>query len=104
MPPRSNLEQVLSELGRYDWKRFTKALKTLPANVDPKLAAAAVLSFIREPHPSFKSLGHRCQELPAPVIREVLGQLHADTRPHAYVLREAVPQDACLDWPRGQAP
>ncbi|MFP2960462.1 hypothetical protein ACLEPN_22230 [Myxococcus sp. 1LA] len=79
---------------RENWEQFTQALKALPADVDPELAAQAALSLIEGPRVSLWSFGRKCQQLPAPVIRALLNRLEADSRPHAYFLREAVRRDA----------
>ncbi|WIG98098.1 hypothetical protein [Myxococcus sp. SDU36] len=97
MPQRRtvpDLESILRDLGLRDWEQFTQALKTLPADVDPELASRAALSLINGEPAALWSFGRHCQQLPAPVIRAILSRLEADSRPHAYFLREAVPQEA----------
>ncbi|GEN10365.1 hypothetical protein SAMN05443572_11034 [Myxococcus fulvus] len=73
-----------------DWERLTQALKKLPEDVDPVLAAGAALRLLSEDGSSFWSFGRHCQQLPAPVIRAVLERLAGDVRPGVFFLRESV--------------
>lgn len=79
------------------------ALKALPEDVDPALAARAALGLIGDSHYSTWLFARTCRRLPVPVIRVILAQLEADRRPHAFILREYVRsnEDAdtlCSDW------
>ncbi|MFY1826017.1 hypothetical protein ACN47A_08900 [Myxococcus fulvus] len=76
-----------------DWERLIKALKKLPEDVDPVLAAGAVLQLLPEDRSSFWTLGRHCQQLPAPVIRAVLERLEGDVRPAVFFLRESVDRE-----------
>ncbi|WP_141588791.1 hypothetical protein [Myxococcus sp. AB056] len=93
-PSVAEVESILRAPVRQNWEQFTKTLKTLPADVDPDIASHAALSLIHGQPASLWSFGRNCQQLPAPVIRALLGRLEADSRPYAYFLREAVPQEA----------
>ncbi|MCP3061197.1 hypothetical protein LXT21_20660 [Myxococcus sp. K38C18041901] len=86
-----------------DWERLTKALKKLPQDVDPVLAAGAVLHLLPEDRSSFWTFGRHCQQLPAPVIRAVLERLAGDMRPAVFFLRECVDREGsdealCESW------
>ncbi|MBZ4401196.1 hypothetical protein [Myxococcus sp. AS-1-15] len=73
-----------------DWERLTQALKKLPEDVDPALAAGAALHLLPEDRSSLWAFGRHCQQLPAPVIRAVLERLADDLRPGVFFLRESV--------------
>ncbi|NVJ22031.1 MULTISPECIES: hypothetical protein [Myxococcus] len=84
-----------------DWERLIKALKKLPEDVDPMLAAGAVLRLIPEDRSYLGSFGRHCQQLPAPVIRAVLERLAGDVRPAVYFLRESVDREGSDEALRG---
>jgi len=86
-----------------DWERLIQAFKKLPADVDPMLAAGAVLQLLPADRSSFWAFGRHCQWLPAPVIRAVLERLAGDVRPAVFFLRESVDREAsdealCASW------
>ncbi|MFP2906156.1 hypothetical protein ACLESD_14045 [Pyxidicoccus sp. 3LFB2] len=77
--------------------RILDALKALPDDVDPALAARAALSLIGDSHHSTWLFARTCRRLPVPVIHAVLDLLESQRRPHAFFLREYVRRDLGAD-------
>jgi hypothetical protein len=72
---RKEAEQILR-----DKKGNMDALRRLPADVDPSLAAGAVTSLLDGPHKNGWAFGRSCQQLPTTVVREVLAYLSRAAR------------------------
>jgi hypothetical protein len=70
--------------------RILDALKALPEDVDPVLAARAAVSLIGDGYHPAWLFAKTCRRLPVPVIRAVLAELAADRKPLLFFLREYV--------------
>ncbi len=83
--------------------RILDALKALPEDVDPVLAARAAVSLIGDSYHPAWLFARTCRRLPVPVIRAVLEELAADKRPLVFFLREYLRTDVpeatlAADW------
>ena len=104
MPKHPTLLEIETALRTPYHERSTSvldALKALPDDVDPALAARAAVSLIGDSsHPSYHPtwlFARTCRRLPVPVIHAVLDLMEADHTPHAFFLREFVRRDLGTD-------
>lgn len=77
---RGTLSRKEAERILRDRNANMETLRRLPADVDPSLAAGAVTALLDGPYKNGWAFGRSCQQLPTPVIREVLACLSRAAR------------------------
>ncbi len=99
MPKRPTREEAEAILKGEDRRQQYALLKQLPPDVDPRLAAKAVLSYLG---PNNWSFARNCRRVPAAVVEAMLGQLPEHHTPMATFLSAYLPgqSDPSAAWER----